>query len=517
MTQSGATVCPREARRIMKEQDQTLIEKIAGYRDRASFEQLFVKYEKRAYNLAFHLTQDRELARDAVQEALLDVWLHAARYRPGNETGWILRIVANKSLTLARRNKNEGNRMVEKELNRPVNAVSSPADISEKNELIRALADTLQHLPKLDRQVLALRYGGGFTQAQIGEMLSLSHAAISVRLGKASEHIRTHLLKVGWAASMPDILGEPLTEAICFGQEVPTGLRERVIECSAQPDPVASASNAASPKAWASLTCIPLALAVLAGGWYLADSRINEKETVPAVAPLEKLAEQALPIKNGDFQAPDRQVPGAPQPKISEQPKIPPVHKIWNFDKAGHEGLEVTSGQWVWKSARNGFSPGMYTDLGSCVNVRPLVQVPPQPLKITMVIRNPSQAMIKEKDPLRRIVGALWDLEGRLEEQKRVWRNRKYPDKMIKGRRYAIHSYLFDEYTVGLLEDQFVFSVIEHDKAFPDHRVLMMFMNFVVERIEMHTIDREAIPLEIRDPQDLAKKLMAKGKLTLDP
>ena len=137
MALTEAMVLDRKVRHGMEERDDlALLENIAQRRDRASFAELFSRYEKRAYALALHLTRNRELAQDAVQDAMLDIWLHASTYRPGNEAGWILRIVANKSLMLTRRNKREeGRRMVAQDI-----AVRRPshADLTERGELLEA-------------------------------------------------------------------------------------------------------------------------------------------------------------------------------------------------------------------------------------------------------------------------------------------------------------------------------------------------------------------------------------------
>ena len=226
---------PREARRAMDERDDlTLLEDIASRRDRASFTELFSRYEKRAYNLAHHLTRNHDLAQDAVQDAMLDIWLRAATFRPGNTAGWILRIVANKSITLARRQKQEGKKMREQEAAGMAVRSSPPTESTEREEQLGVLRETLERLPLLDRQVLALSFAGGLTQAEIGAALSLSQASISTRLEKACAQVRAHLAQAGYAAALPLVTADGLGEAFCSGHVVPPGLRERVLECTAE-------------------------------------------------------------------------------------------------------------------------------------------------------------------------------------------------------------------------------------------------------------------------------------------
>jgi RNA polymerase sigma-70 factor, ECF subfamily len=82
--------------------DSALLSAIAGNRDHAAFEELCARHSRRAYNIALHFLGNAALADDAVQEALLAVWLSAGSYSAGHPEAWIMSIVVKKSLHLAR-------------------------------------------------------------------------------------------------------------------------------------------------------------------------------------------------------------------------------------------------------------------------------------------------------------------------------------------------------------------------------------------------------------------------------
>ncbi len=68
----------------------------AGRGDLSAFNDLVVRHEDFLYALAVRTTRDRVLAEDALQDALLHAFNHAASYRgEGSVRGWIARIVLN--------------------------------------------------------------------------------------------------------------------------------------------------------------------------------------------------------------------------------------------------------------------------------------------------------------------------------------------------------------------------------------------------------------------------------------
>ncbi|MCK6473703.1 MAG: hypothetical protein L6R28_18420 [Planctomycetes bacterium] len=80
-------------------EDLRLLKAIAERRDRAAFRRFYERYERTAYNLAYHLTSDQDRAAEAVQSGMVCVWTSAASIPPGsNARAWLLRIVARESL-----------------------------------------------------------------------------------------------------------------------------------------------------------------------------------------------------------------------------------------------------------------------------------------------------------------------------------------------------------------------------------------------------------------------------------
>src|SRR5262245_41902431 len=79
--------------------DAHLLDATARNRDREAFTELFERYRVRLFGMAICVLRERSLAEDAVQEAMLAIWLSPAQTLPQGETqNWIFRILINKSI-----------------------------------------------------------------------------------------------------------------------------------------------------------------------------------------------------------------------------------------------------------------------------------------------------------------------------------------------------------------------------------------------------------------------------------
>jgi RNA polymerase sigma-70 factor (ECF subfamily) len=63
--------------------------------DRDAFNQLVVRYQGLAYNVAYRVLGDPDGAADATQDAFISAFRAMARFRGGSFRSWLLRIVTN--------------------------------------------------------------------------------------------------------------------------------------------------------------------------------------------------------------------------------------------------------------------------------------------------------------------------------------------------------------------------------------------------------------------------------------
>jgi RNA polymerase sigma factor (sigma-70 family) len=149
--------------------------------DQVALAELYDRYGRVAYNLAYRILRDSALAEDAVQEAFLTVWRTAARFLPerSKASTWILTLVHRRAVDLVRR---EERRRAE-----PLDEMLEPAgeetDESAWLRLERERVQTaLRQLSDQQREALELAYYGGFTQSELAERLGLPLGTIKSRM-----------------------------------------------------------------------------------------------------------------------------------------------------------------------------------------------------------------------------------------------------------------------------------------------------------------------------------------------
>ena len=168
--------------------------------DLAAFNRLVMAYQGTAYNVAYRILGDADLAADACQEAFLSAFTGIAKFRGGSFKSWILRIVTNACYDLLRyRGRRPANSLEEVAENpdyspRMVNGHERPEEYTLRKELNHVLQQGLDHLPPDQRTVLALSDVQGFSYQEIAEITGVSLGTVKSRLARARHKLRGYLL-----------------------------------------------------------------------------------------------------------------------------------------------------------------------------------------------------------------------------------------------------------------------------------------------------------------------------------
>lgn len=320
-----------------QDRDAQLLLAIAERQDRDAFGELFERYQRPAYSLAQYLTRDRDLAEEAVQEAFLRVWRSAKTFRAdGKPRSWVLRIVAGKSLEILRRKRRNREKM-ERAQQQAADRIEAPVQAgAEQGELLVTLRRHLDRLPDMERQLIALYYGGEMSQDEIAAQLEMPQRTVSFRIQKVLEQLRERLSTAGFAAALPlaggTLSGDLLTEALCNGPSVPPGLGEALTAKLGSAAAEVS-QRAAAAKAWLSpLAWVAAAVTVAAAGTgaYLV---LNKEAPAAASSPAAKT------------DAPVRE---------AESVQDEPFAVNWSFAKGAPKELLVIQGQWSWRQGFDG-------------------------------------------------------------------------------------------------------------------------------------------------------------------
>ena len=178
------------ARELAHLSDEAVLALIARADDQALAE-LYRRFGRLAYGLAFRILRDDALAQDAVQEAFLAVWRAADRFvaERAKPSTWLLTLVHRRAVDLVRRE--ERRRTEPLPDTEPSGAVTADeAELATQRQTIR---DALRRLPPEQREAIELAYYGGYTQSELAERLGQPLGTIKSRMFTGLARLRETL------------------------------------------------------------------------------------------------------------------------------------------------------------------------------------------------------------------------------------------------------------------------------------------------------------------------------------
>jgi RNA polymerase sigma-70 factor (ECF subfamily) len=151
----------------------------------------------RWYNACLRVTNDADLASDAVQDALLKAWARRTDFRGEAELDtWIHRIALNAAIDLVRKRKPQLHVHVQEEVIANL-AVASPAVSPEREYAQEALGKDLsvamERLTPLERQTFVLKHIEGWRLEDIAESHKTNVNNAKQTLFRAVRKLRTDL------------------------------------------------------------------------------------------------------------------------------------------------------------------------------------------------------------------------------------------------------------------------------------------------------------------------------------
>ena len=185
---------------VVKE-DEPILVAAAKAGDIAAFETLVGRYERKIFRLAQNITQNKEDAEDAMQEAFLKAFEHLGEFQ-GNSRfyTWLVRIAVNQSLMKLRKRRpnqvsldeeiNTGEDLVPREIE---DWGPSPEDRYKQTELGEILNHAIADLDPSFRIVFQLRDIEEMSTEETAEVLGLSVPAVKSRLLRARLKLRQKL------------------------------------------------------------------------------------------------------------------------------------------------------------------------------------------------------------------------------------------------------------------------------------------------------------------------------------
>lgn len=148
----------------------------------ATFTKVVVDLHDRLSALAAVITADAGLADDAVAGAYAATWSQFRKHDIADLDRYLWRAVARQARRVVRRHRRPWVTTV------PPSS-PDPADVVANDDL---LAHLLAGLPANQRTVVSLRYVGGFSVAEVADLLSVSPGTVKSRLSRAVHALRAH-------------------------------------------------------------------------------------------------------------------------------------------------------------------------------------------------------------------------------------------------------------------------------------------------------------------------------------
>ena len=162
--------------------------------DRTAFTQLMEHYQSACYGLAWRLLGDADQAADATQDAFINAYRAMASYRGGIFRSWLLRITANASYDILRRQQRRPTTPLpdpeEGAPELPDVAAVNPVAEATRSEMYRHLELALARLPEDQRTAIVLCDVYGMDYNEVAAMTQSALGTVKSRIHRGRLRLR---------------------------------------------------------------------------------------------------------------------------------------------------------------------------------------------------------------------------------------------------------------------------------------------------------------------------------------
>jgi RNA polymerase sigma-70 factor (ECF subfamily) len=180
--------------------DEELVRFAQGGENRA-FDELVRRYQDKVYRLSYKILRHEDDAAEALQDAFLSAYRGLKNFKAESTfSTWLYRIATNASLMKYRKRRDNH---ISLDQSQSQNEEAEPLQLPDwsaqpTEELLTAemrevMEEGIQRLPEELRTVFVLRDIEGLSNAEVGEILELSVAAVKSRLHRARIALRERL------------------------------------------------------------------------------------------------------------------------------------------------------------------------------------------------------------------------------------------------------------------------------------------------------------------------------------
>ena len=160
--------------------------------DTHAYEELVYAHQGIAFRTAYVIAGNAADAEEAAQDGFVKAWRALARFREGAPfRPWLLQIVANEARNRRRSAGRRAHLALRAATKEPSgDAAPSPEASLLSTEVRETLLAAVNELPDDQRNVIALRFFVGLSEAEVAETLSLPTGTVKSRSARALERLR---------------------------------------------------------------------------------------------------------------------------------------------------------------------------------------------------------------------------------------------------------------------------------------------------------------------------------------
>ena len=159
--------------------------------EKIRFEKIYLKYRSLMYHVADSILHNRQDAEDAVHNAFLRIIKHFKKFQntPVQDLTPLVAVIArNEAISLQRKRRSEV----------PLKAWDGIAETSEAVTDYRTLIEIFTRLPQTYRAVMEMKLLLGYSDGEIAIKLGLSKTAVSTRIGRGRQLLRSIVEQEGF-------------------------------------------------------------------------------------------------------------------------------------------------------------------------------------------------------------------------------------------------------------------------------------------------------------------------------
>lgn len=170
-------------------------EQVALFSDQSAYEQLFLHYNDRLYNLAYSFVKSEEAAEEIISDVFVNLWRNRARLLEIENLDVYL-YVSVKNLSLKQISRNQASiafSMDDLLLDNVKETSLSPEELLVSKEVIRQIHAAIDSLPPKCKLIFKLVREDGLKYKEIAQILNISVKTIDAQMAIAARKITQSL------------------------------------------------------------------------------------------------------------------------------------------------------------------------------------------------------------------------------------------------------------------------------------------------------------------------------------